>query len=259
MKNRIRIELVYLKRFLKVIGSKIPTDLIDILLQNNDMTALINAAFESEKVTRHDVKAVETALRNEFIEHNQPHLLPYIHFGLTSQDVNSTAVWIQLQSAVPIIQSALHHVIGKLKQSFFEPYKDLPMLSRTHGQPGTPTTFGKEMMVFVERLENAMEALDSVKWATKFGGATGGFNAHYVAYPDVDWLAFGDSFLKEEFGLHRLQFTTQIDHYDEMGRLFDAIKRINVVLIDTCRDMWGYISLGYLKQKPVSSEAVGSR
>jgi adenylosuccinate lyase len=237
-----------------------PADQPPLLLLHtlhNDET-LIDRVFVIEESTRHDVKAVELALAERLRADGYAKCVPFIHFGLTSQDITSVALWLQIQQSRVLLISKMRAITGLLKDRFFTPYKKLPMLARTHGQPATPTTLGKEMMVFAERLTNQLSELDRTVCRTKFGGATGGFNAHYAAYPDVDWPEFADTFLSEVFNMKRQQFTTQIDHYDGMAQIFDSLKRCNTVLVDFCRDMWQYISIGYFLLKPVSATAVGS-
>jgi adenylosuccinate lyase len=254
MKQRFNIEVAYLRRLVKELnlvssGSSDEVKRVNQMLweTSDSSTGDIDLAFEHEKKTHHDVKAVELALVDKLRQDGGEYanrLIPFVHFGLTSQDVNSAAIWLQLRLVMRVIEPELMAISKKLHDLFFEPFKDVPMLARTHGQPATPTTFGKEMLVFADRIRHAFEALRAVRWRTKFGGATGGFNAHQLAFPDHDWPTFGDRFLKEDFDLERLQHTTQIDHYDEMGRLFDAMKRCNTILIDLCRDVWDYISRG---------------
>ncbi len=210
-----------------------------------------------EKVTNHDVKAVEYFLREKFDELGIEQYKEFIHFGLTSQDVNNTSVPLSIRHAVErVYLPALEKVRYQL-YDFAQSWKDIPMLARTHGQPASPTTLGKEIYVFVERIDNQLLMLKQVPHKAKFGGATGNFNAHVVAYPDIDWMSFGDDFVKEYLGLERLTYTTQIEHYDSMAALFQAVQRINTILTDLCRDVWQYISMDYFKQKTIAGE-VGS-
>lgn len=211
-----------------------------------------------EKVTNHDVKALEYYLKEKFDEKGWSQYREFIHFGLTSQDINNTAIPLSLKEAVenhflPFLKNS---IIGGLKQIAKE-WWDIPMLAHTHGQPATPTRLGKEIQVFVERLEKQTATLKDIAFECKFGGATGNFNAHYIAYPDVDWLHFGDRFAKEYLGLQRQQFTTQIDHYDNLATFFDTLKRINTILIDFSRDCWNYISMDYFGQQ-LNDNEVGS-
>ena len=212
---------------------------------------------ELEKVTNHDVKAVEYFLKEKFTSLGFEKQKEFIHFGLTSQDINNTAIPLAVKDAVHAIYlPMLNDVLAKIKEAVAI-YSDVSMLSRTHGQPASPTRLGKEFAVFVERIENQKSVLISIPYAAKFGGATGNFNAHFVAYPNIDWKSFADNFVNNVLGLHRSQFTTQIEHYDSFASLCDAIKRINTILLDFCRDMWSYISMDYFKQKIKESE-IGS-
>lgn len=212
---------------------------------------------EIEKTTNHDVKAVEYFIKQQFDQLNLEPYKEFIHFGLTSQDINNTAIPLSLKEAVEeVYLPGLKQLIGKLS-SLGEDWKDVPMLARTHGQPASPTRLGKEIMVFVERLEEQVKLLKQVPFAAKFGGATGNFNAHKVAYPEVDWKGFGTSFVESTLGLKHSFPTTQIEHYDHLAALFDSTKRINTILIDLNRDIWTYISMDYFKQKIKEGE-VGS-
>jgi adenylosuccinate lyase len=210
-----------------------------------------------EAVTNHDVKAVEYYIKEAFDELGLSKYKEFIHFGLTSQDINNTSVPLSLQHAV--LKSYLPTFEGLLAdlKALVEEYKGIPMLARTHGQPASPTTLGKEFQVFVVRLEKQLELLQQVPHSAKFGGATGNLNAHYVAYPDVDWHAFSQHFVEEVLGLSRSNPTTQIEHYDNLAALFQGMKRINTILIDLARDIWTYISMEYFRQKVVAGE-VGS-
>jgi adenylosuccinate lyase len=212
---------------------------------------------EIEKTTNHDVKAVEYFLKEKFDAAGLSRYKEYIHFGLTSQDVNNTAVPLSIQDSLEkVYDPALEELIVKLKDMAAE-WKEVPMLAFTHGQPASPTKLGKEFMVFVERFEIQIAQLKSLSLYAKFGGATGNFNAHHVAFPDLDWCAFANQFLKEKLGLNRSQYTTQIAHYDDHGAVFDTLKRINCILLDLDQDIWMYISKNYFKQKIRKGE-VGS-
>ncbi len=212
---------------------------------------------ETEKVTNHDVKAVEYFIKEEFDKRSLQAFKEFIHFGLTSQDVNNTAVPLSLKDAVnEVYVPLLLELKNKLKQ-LSEDWKDVSMLARTHGQPASPTRLGKEIEVFVVRLEEQFNLMNDVKSAAKFGGATGNFNAHQVAYPDIDWRAFGKKFVETTLGLTHSFPTTQIEHYDHMAALFDCMKRVNTIVIDLNRDMWTYVSMEYFKQKIKAGE-VGS-
>lgn len=210
-----------------------------------------------EQITNHDVKAVEYFLRKKFEEIGLSKYKEFIHFGLTSQDINNTAFPFLLKAALENVYYAeLKKLLEELDQ-LAEKWKDIPMLARTHGQPATPTRLGKEIMVFSYRIKEQLELLKQIPISAKFGGATGNFNAHAVSYPAIDWKKFADNFLSDKFGLKREQYTTQISNYDHLSALLDATKRINTVLIDLCRDMWTYISLEYFKQK-IKANEVGS-
>jgi len=210
-----------------------------------------------EKTTNHDVKAVEYFIKQKFDELGLAEYKEFIHFGLTSQDINNTAVPYSFKAALDdVYYPAIAGLISKLEELAVE-WKSIPMLAHTHGQPASPTRLGKEIMVFVERLAKQVELLSAVPHAAKFGGATGNFNAHHVAYPATDWQAFGNKFLSEKLGLSRSQYTTQIEHYDNFAAQCDALKRINNILIDFDRDVWTYISMNYFKQRIKAGE-VGS-
>jgi adenylosuccinate lyase len=210
-----------------------------------------------EKVTNHDVKSVEYYLRTKFDENGLSRFSEFIHFGLTSQDINNTAIPYSVKQALDAVYyPALDNVTGRLEE-MSEIWHDVPMLARTHGQPASPTRLGKEIAVFAERLRIQSDILHKTTISAKFGGATGNFNAHKAAYPEVDWKVFADSFVSERLGLERQQTTTQIEHYDNLAALFDCMKRINTILTDLNRDMWTYISLEYFKQKIKAGE-VGS-
>lgn len=210
-----------------------------------------------EKTTNHDVKAVEYFLKEKFNGLGLEKYNEFIHFGLTSQDINNTAVPLSLKHALEEnLLPQLHTLIGELDE-LANSWDHIPMLAHTHGQPASPTRLGKELRVFVERLQNQAEMLQNVPIAAKFGGATGNFNAHHVAYPGIDWQQFGNQFVSQTLGLHRYQFTTQIEHYDYLAALLDAQKRINNILVDLCRDFWTYISMNYFRQQIKAGE-VGS-
>jgi adenylosuccinate lyase len=210
-----------------------------------------------EKTTNHDVKAVEYFIKDKFDELDLSAHKEFIHFGLTSQDINNTAIPYSFKMALQdVYYPALNNIIGLLKQRA-EEWKAIPMLAHTHGQPASPTRLGKEIMVFVERLEKQLAQLQQVPVSAKFGGATGNFNAHHIAYPQIDWQAFGNQFVDSKLDLSRSQYTTQIEHYDNFAAQCDALKRINNILIDLDRDMWTYISMNYFKQQIKAGE-VGS-
>jgi adenylosuccinate lyase len=212
---------------------------------------------EIEKTTNHDVKAVEYFLKEKFDLLGLTAFREFLHFGLTSQDINNTAIPLSIIDALrEVYYPALEKLILKLK-GMAEEWKDVPMLAHTHGQPASPTRVGKELMVFVERIELQFSQLKSLPLFAKFGGATGNFNAHQAAYPSVDWVSFADRFLSEKLGIKRSRYTTQIAHYDDHGAVFDAMKRINSIIIDLDRDIWMYISMSYFGQKVMKGE-VGS-
>ena len=210
-----------------------------------------------EKTTNHDVKAVEYYIKNKFEQLNISGYSEFVHFGLTSQDINNSAVPLSLkdailQSYIPLINTFIEKLTFLSQQ-----WKDVPMLARTHGQPASPTRLGKEMAVFTARITEQLSLLESVPHSAKFGGATGNFNAHNAAYPDIDWNSFANNFINEKLKLKRSYPTTQIEHYDNIAAIFDSLKRINTILIDFCRDIWSYISMEYFRQKIKEGE-VGS-
>jgi adenylosuccinate lyase len=259
IKYRVMVEVEYFlflgeKKFFKVPA------LVKSHLQNAAANFSIeNAATikETEKITNHDVKAVEYFLKAELDNCNAAHLKEWIHFGLTSQDINNTAIPLSWKHAMehdylPSIINLQHQLLQMAKD-----WKNIPMLARTHGQAASPTRLGKEIMVYVERLENQIQLFSYIPFMAKFGGATGNFNAHHVAYPKYDWVKFANQFTEEKLGLQRQQYTTQIEHYDTLAAHFDAIKRINTILIDFCRDIWTYVSTDYFKQKTKKGE-IGS-
>jgi adenylosuccinate lyase len=210
-----------------------------------------------ERTTNHDVKAVEYFLKEKMQGLGLGDQLEFIHFGLTSQDINNTAIPISLKEAIEqVIVPEIKALIAQLR-GFSNDWSAIPMLARTHGQPASPTILGKEIAVFAERLQLQLDDLVTIPYAAKFGGATGNFNAHHVAFPEVDWVKFANDFVNERLQLKRSQLTTQIENYDELARLFDALKRINTIVLDLDRDMWTYISMDYFKQKLKEGE-VGS-
>ena len=212
---------------------------------------------ESEKTTNHDVKAVEYFLKNQFENFGLQQYKEFIHFGLTSQDINNTAIPLSTKDAFQeVYLKSLIGLISKLKDLSQE-WQDIPMLARTHGQPASPTRLGKEIAVFVERVEEQLRFLFNIPFAAKFGGATGNYNAHHVAYPTIDWKKFGSNFVENILGLHHSFPTTQIEHYDHFAAFFDALKRINTIIIDLDRDIWTYVSMDYFKQKIKDGE-IGS-
>ena len=216
-----------------------------------------NRVKEIEKTTNHDVKAVEYLIKEKMDEMGIGSQKEFVHFGLTSQDINNTATPLMMKEATEnVYLPLLEEVIAKLR-SLAEEWKDIPLLARTHGQPASPSRMGKEMMVFVERLEAQRNQLKNVPFSAKFGGATGNFNAHLVAYPNHDWVAFGNKFVNQRLGLNRSQITTQIEHYDNIAAWCDALRRINTIILDLDRDVWTYVSNDHFKQKIKEGE-VGS-
>ncbi len=212
---------------------------------------------DTEKTTNHDVKAVEYFVKEKLTAMGLEKELEFVHFGLTSQDINNTAIPLSLKEATNfVLYKQTDALLAKLKE-LAKTWEHVPMLARTHGQPASPTKLGKEIYVFVERIEKQLSQLKSVPYSAKFGGATGNFNAHQVAYPKYDWVKFGNDFVNNTLGLSRSQFTTQIEHYDNLAAYCDGCKRINTILIDLCRDIWSYISVEYFKQKLKAGE-VGS-
>lgn len=212
---------------------------------------------DTEKVTNHDVKAVEYFIKEKFDELHLEEYKEFIHFGLTSQDINNTATPLMLKEGLKnVILPALQDVINKLKDQAKE-WKDIAMLAKTHGQPASPTRLGKEIQVFITRLEKQLELLHQVPYSAKFGGATGNMNAHHVAYPGFDWNSFADNFVSKYLGLERSYPTTQIEHYDNLAACFDGLKRINTILLDLSKDVWQYVAMNYFKQKIKAGE-IGS-
>ena len=210
-----------------------------------------------EGITNHDVKAVEYFIKEEFDKLGLQDHKEFIHFGLTSQDINNTSIPLSFKDAVEEEFKPLLVEFISLLEGFSKDWADISMLARTHGQPASPTRLGKEMMVFVERLNKQLAMYNGLTYPGKFGGATGNFNAHFVAYPEIDWVDFANNFINNILGLERSQTTTQIDHYDNLSALFDNLKRINIIIIDFCRDIWTYVSNEYFKQKIKKGE-VGS-
>ncbi|MFD1769602.1 adenylosuccinate lyase [Sphingobacterium suaedae] len=262
IKYRVLVEVEY---FIALCGSGIPQlahfdgSLNERLRQIYQNFSMDDAQWikETEKVTNHDVKAVEYFLKNEFEKLGLHDSLEFIHFGLTSQDINNTAIPYSWKEAINrIYLPQLTEVINELN-ALANAWNDVPMLARTHGQPASPTRLGKEIQVFTERLEKQVSLLQQIPFSAKFGGATGNFNAHHVAYSETDWVRFGNAFVNDVLGLSRSQTTTQIEHYDNFAASCDAFKRINNILIDLCRDMWTYISMEYFKQK-ITAGQIGS-
>lgn len=260
---RVRVEIEYLislnsiglRGFETAFTETQISDLRNIYLKMSEKDAL--SIKDIEKTTNHDVKAVEYFIKSKMDELGLSAFKEWVHFGLTSQDVNNTAIPLSIKEALhKVVLPDLQKVIGKLESMAIE-YAHVPMLAKTHGQAASPTGLGKEIMVFVSRLKSQYSQLLLVPFSAKFGGATGNFNAHHVAFPENDWHAFGNQFVNEVLGLERSFPTTQIEHYDNLAALFDVFKRINTILIDLSRDIWQYISMEYFKQKLKEGE-VGS-
>ena len=259
IKYRLKVEVEYFislseNKFFKT-GAKLKNALRLIIENFSEEDA--EQIKKTESITNHDVKAVEYFLKEKLDLLGATDLKEWIHFGLTSQDINNTAVPMLWKDAVELeYLPAIINLQKHLKQ-LAQSWKNIPMLARTHGQAATPVMLGKEIMVFVERLENQIQLFSHIPFTGKFGGATGNFNAHAVAYPKHNWVKFANSFLEKKLGLQRQQYTTQIEHYDTLAAHFDTIKRINNILIDLCRDMWSYISVDYFKQQTKKGE-IGS-
>ena len=254
IKYRVLVEIEYFISLCEIplpqlqdINSSLFESLRDIYLNFSTADAIVIK--ETEKVTNHDVKAVEYFIKDKFETLGLSKYKEFIHFGLTSQDINNTAIPLSTKEAFEAVYlKLLIELISKLKDLSVE-WKNIPMLARTHGQPASPTRLGKEIGVFVERLEQQMRLLFNIPFAAKFGGATGNFNAHHVAYPNIDWKQFGTDFVENNLGLQYSFPTTQIEHYDHFAAFFDALKRINTIIIDLDRDIWTYVSMEYFKQK----------
>lgn len=262
IKYRVRVEIEY---FIALCELPVPQlagvdkNLFESLrdIYRNFSLADANVVKDTEKVTNHDVKAVEYFIKGKFDEMGLSDYKEFIHFGLTSQDINNTSVPMMVKESLSdVFVPAIEELIAKLN-AYAEEWKNIPMLAKTHGQPASPTRLGKEIKVFAYRLEEQLATLKAVKYTAKFGGATGNYNAHNVAYPATDWKAFGNKFVSEYLGLEREQWTTQISNYDHLAAIFDAIKRINTIIIDLDRDFWTYISMEYFKQTIKAGE-VGS-
>ena len=257
---RVRIEVEYFlflaeKKIFKLPVAAKPAKLRNIYqnFTEEDAQQIKNI----ERTTNHDVKAVEYFLKEKLKALGAGDSVEWVHFGLTSQDINNTAMPLLWKEALEEqFLPALENIVLRLHKLANE-WQGIPMLARTHGQPASPTTLGKEWMVFVERLRGQIEQLSHIPFAAKFGGATGNFNAHYIAFPNIDWIKFGNDLVSNKLGLERMQYTTQIEHYDNIAAQFDALKRINTILIDLCRDVWTYISMDYFKQQ-VKKDEVGS-
>ena len=259
IKYRLHVEVEYFillseKKFFKLSVAQ-KTSLREIVINFSEADA--ETIKNTEAITNHDVKAVEYFLKNKLEEMNAADMKEWIHFGLTSQDINNTAIPLLWKDSMelaylPALLNLQHHIARLATQ-----WKDVPLLARTHGQSASPTRMGKELLVFAERLENQIQLFSHIPFTGKFGGATGNFNAHHIAFPKYDWKKFADELLEEKFHLQRQQTTTQIEHYDVLAAHFDTIKRLNTILLDFCKDIWQYISLDYFKQQTKKGE-IGS-
>ena len=262
IKYRVRVEIEYFVSLCEIPLPQLKTfdtskfDVLREIYLNFDAQDAADIK-EIEKVTNHDVKAVEYFIKKKFDALGLAEFKEFIHFGLTSQDINNTAIPLSLKEAMNEVYVPLYfQVVGKLKELSVE-WAEIPMLARTHGQPASPTRLGKEIAVYAERLKEQFNLLNDIPSAAKFGGATGNYNAHKIAYPTIDWKVFGQQFVQEKLGLHHSFPTTQIEHYDHMAALFDTMKRINTIVLDLDRDFWTYVSMDYFKQQIKAGE-VGS-
>lgn len=260
IRYRVWVEVEYFLFLAEKKIFKLPTSVKPVALRKiyqeftEEDAAQIKA---TERITNHDVKAVEYFLKQKLTALGAEACAEWVHFGLTSQDINNTAIPLSWKHALEEqYLPAVHNIILQLRK-MAKSWKSVSMLAKTHGQPASPTTLGKEIMVFVERLEGQLAQFSHLPFAAKFGGATGNFNAHYVAFPKTDWVKFGNEFVDKKLGLERMQYTTQIEHYDNLAAQFDTLKRINTILIDFSRDVWTYISMDYFKQQTKKGE-IGS-
>ena len=262
IRYRVQVEVEYFITLSKVKETK----LVQLSEEQIEVLRSIYKSFSEEdameiksieKTTNHDVKAVEYFLKSKMVSIGLKESSEYVHFGLTSQDINNTAIPLSLKAGIEeVYVPLLDQLISSLESLAFE-WKDIPMLAKTHGQPASPTRLGKEIYVFCERLNIQKAQLNTIKYSAKFGGATGNFNAHFVSLPEVNWVEFANAFVDEKLGLSRSQTTTQIEHYDNLAALFDCLKRINTIVLDFNRDIWTYISMDYFKQKLKDGE-IGS-
>ena len=262
IKYRVKVEIEYFIGLcelplpqLNTIDSSIYDSLRKIYLDFSENDALL--VKEIEKTTNHDVKAVEYFIKDKMEQLSIGEMKEFVHFGLTSQDINNTAIPMSLKDAIQQVYLPILNQLIDVLNDLANQWKGISMLARTHGQPASPTRLGKEIMVFVERLQEQKKQLEQITFAGKFGGATGNFNAHHVAYPEIDWIDFANNFLSNKLNITRSQTTTQIEHYDHLASLFDVLKRLNTIVIDLNKDFWTYISMDYFKQKIKKGE-VGS-
>lgn len=260
IRYRVKVEAAYYLALCEIplpqlsnVSAKAITDLKKLVLDPSSVD--VKAIKDIESVTNHDVKAVEYYIKQTY-EAVLGGGSEFVHFGLTSQDINNTAIPLSIKDAMEQVMVPAVAGIRNRLAALAEEWRDIPMMARTHGQPASPTGLGKEIAVFVNRLDIQLQQLKTIPWSAKFGGATGNFNAHYAAYPTIDWVQFGNTFV-DSLGLERSQITTQIDHYDNLAAVFDNFKRINTILIDLCRDIWTYISMNYFTQQVKKGE-VGS-
>ncbi|HAM10242.1 MAG: adenylosuccinate lyase [Bacteroidetes bacterium GWE2_41_25] len=262
IKYRLMVEIEY---FIALCGIPLP-QLNDFRKENFKQLRSIYEDFdlsdaekikEREKITNHDIKAIEYFLKERFFQAGWGRWSEFIHFGLTSQDINNTAIPLSVKDALISVYYPILYELRETLATLADEWKDIPMLGRTHGQPASPTRLGKEIQVFIARIDGQTKYFGQIPFSAKFGGATGNFNAHKVAYPDIDWITFANNFVNEELGLQRSHPTTQIEHYDNLAALFDNMRRINTILIDLSRDVWTYISMDYFSQKIKKGE-IGS-
>lgn len=262
IRYRLMVEIEY---FIALCGIPLP-QLVDFKKDNFKLLRSIYEDFdiadaekvkEREKITNHDVKAIEYYLKERFFQSGWGKWSEFIHFGLTSQDINNTAIPLSIKDAMINLYFPMLYELRETLAGFADEWKDIAMLARTHGQPASPTRLGKEIEVFIARIDGQTKYFGQIPYSAKFGGATGNLNAHKVAYPEIDWISFATNFVNEELGLERSQPTTQIEHYDNLAALFDNMRRINVILIDMARDFWTYISMDYFRQKIKKGE-IGS-
>ena len=262
IRYRLMVEVEY---FIALCGIPLP-QLLDFKKDNFKVLRSIYEDFdladaekikEREKITNHDVKAIEYYLKERFFQSGWGKWSEFVHFGLTSQDINNTAIPLSIKDAMINVYFPVLYELRETLASYADEWKDIPMLARTHGQPATPTRLGKEIEVFIARIDGQTKYFGQIPYSAKFGGATGNFNAHKIAYPDIDWVSFANNFVNEELGLERSHPTTQIEHYDNLAALFDNMRRLNIILIDMARDFWSYISMDYFRQKIKKGE-IGS-
>lgn len=262
IKYRTKVEVAYFKRLCAIPLPQladVPSAALDKIQARMDSFSMKDALMvkETERTTNHDVKAVEYLLKSWMDEEGLSEYKEFVHFGLTSQDINNTSIPMSIKDAMLEVYLPKIEDVLRILDSLAQDWKDVAMLARTHGQAASPTRLGKEMKVFTERIQVQLDLMKTIPYSAKFGGATGNFNAHHVAYPSIDWPAFANAFCQEDLGVSRSQTTTQVEHYDNLAALMDNLARVNVILLDLCRDMWTYVSMDYFKQKIVAGE-VGS-